>query len=65
MRDFSVNKNRAEWIAKNLPIRACILEAAGKGIWIHVDGRKIKEPVYIATHSYWKEISRGSYVNPL
>ena len=65
MRDFSVNKDRAVWIAKNLPIRACILEAAGRGIWIHVDGRKIKEPVYIATHSYWSEISRGSYVNPL
>jgi len=65
MRDFAVNKDRAVWIAKNLPIRACILEAAGRGIWIHVDGRKIKEPVYIASHSYWSEISRGSYVNPL
>lgn len=65
MRDFSIHKNRAEWIAKNLPIRGCILEAAGKGIWIHVDGTKNKEGKYIATHSFWKEISRGSYVNPL
>ena len=67
MRDFSANKNRAVWIAKNLPIRACILEAAGKGIWIHVDGRKEKEAVYLATHSYWREIARGKepYVNPL
>jgi len=65
MRDFAVNKDRAVWIAKNLPIRACILEAAGRGIWIHVDGSKTKEPVYIASHSYWSEISRGSYVNPL
>lgn len=65
MRDFQANKNRAIWIANNLPIRACILEAAGKGIWIHVDGRKEKEAKYIATHSYWKEISRGSYVDPL
>lgn len=65
MRDYNVNKDRAVWISKNLPIRACILEAAGRGIWIHVDGRKIKEGTYIATHSYWKEISRGEYVNPL
>ena len=65
MKNFDINKDRAVWISKNLPIRACILEAAGVGIWIHVDGRKIKEPVYIATHSYWKEISRGSYVDPL
>jgi hypothetical protein len=67
MRDFQANKNRAVWIAKNLPIRACILEAAGKGIWIHVDGRKIKEGKYLATHSYWKEIARdpNPYVDPL
>ena len=65
MKNFDINKDRAVWIAKNLPIRGCILEAAGVGIWIHVDGRKIKESAYIATHSYWSEISRGSYVNPL
>ena len=69
MRNFTVNKDRAVWIAKNLPIRACILEAAGKGIWIHVDGRKLKEPVYLATHSFWKEIANtsskeGPYVDP-
>lgn len=65
-RNFAINKERAEWIAKNLPIRACILEAAGgAGIWIHVDGRKQPEAKYIATHKYWSEISRGYYVNPL
>ena len=70
MTNFTVNKDRAIWISKNLPIRGCILEAAGVGIWIHVDGRKIKEGVYLATHKYWTEIANagsreGPFVNPL
>ena len=66
MKDVSIHIKRAQWIASNLPIRGCILEAAGKGIWIHVDGTKNKEGKYLATHSYWREIASGSnpYVNP-
>jgi hypothetical protein len=51
-RNFSIQKDRAVWIVENLPIRGCLLEYAGSGIWIHVDGsspKRAKEP----SAKYW------------
>lgn len=65
MKDYNANRNRAEWIVKNLPFRGCLLEWAGGGIWIHVDGQKTKEAQYWASFQHHRAISRGSFQNPI
>jgi hypothetical protein len=65
MKDYNANRNRAEWMVKNLPFRGCLLEWAGGGIWIHIDGQKTKEAQYWASFQKHREISKGSFVNPI
>ena len=66
MRDYSANMNRCEWIVKNLPFRACILEWAGNGIWIHIDGQKVnKTAKYWGTYRNHRKISSGDFVDPI
>ena len=66
MKDYDANMRRCEWIVKNLPFRGCILEWAGNGIWIHVDGKKVnKIGKYWGTFKHHRKVSSGDFVNPM
>ena len=66
MKDYDANMRRCEWIVKNLPFRGCILEWAGNGIWIHVDGKKVNTlEKYWGTFKNHSKISSGKFVNPM
>jgi hypothetical protein len=65
MKNYRKMEEICQWIVKNLPIRACILEWAGNGIWIHVDGQKTKVPQYYGTYKNHSKISSGYFVNPI